>query len=92
MSRTPLTKAEKSLLGHGPNFVMIPKDPPTCDYIAATEKACQNLSQGKVEELRGEIKQLLMKNHTIKPKHPQRRVSSIKTVEERQQQDGPNCR
>ena len=39
MSKTPLTKAEKSLLGHGPNFVMIPKDPPMCDYIAATEKA-----------------------------------------------------
>ena len=53
MSKTPLTEAEESLLGHGPNFVMVPKDPPTCDYIAATEKACQNLSQGKVKELRG---------------------------------------
>ena len=92
MSRIPLTKAEKSLLGHGPNFVMIPKNPPTCDYIATTEKACQNLSQGKAEELRGEIKQLLMAESYHQAKHPQRRVSSIKTVEERQQQDGPNCR
>ena len=38
MSKTPLTEAEESLLGNGPNFVMVPKDPPTCDYIAATEK------------------------------------------------------
>ena len=53
MSKTPLTEAEERLLGHGPNFVMVPKDPPTCDYIAATEKACQNLPQGNVEELRG---------------------------------------
>ena len=53
MSKTPLTKAEESLLGHGPNFVMVPKDPTMCDYIAATEKACQTLPQGKVEELRG---------------------------------------
>ena len=28
MSKTPLTEAEESLLGHGPNFVMVPKDPP----------------------------------------------------------------
>ena len=27
MSKTPLTEAEESLLGHGPNFVMVPKDP-----------------------------------------------------------------
>ena len=80
MSKTPLTKAEKSLLGHGPNFVMIPKDPPMCDYIAATEKACQNLSQGKVEELRGEIKQLLMKNHTIKPNIHKEEYQALKQL------------
>ena len=92
MSKTPLTKEEKSLLGHGPNFVMTSKDPSTCNYIAATERACQNLSQGKAEELRGEIKTIINEESYHQAKHPQRRVSSIKTVEERQQQDGPNCR
>ena len=80
MSKTPLTEAEESLLGHGPNFVMVPKDPPTCDYIAATEKACQNLSQGKVKELRGEIKQLFMKNHTIKPNIHKEEYQALKQL------------
>ena len=67
LSKTPLTEVQECLLGHGPNFVLVPKDPPACKYIATMEKACQNLLQGKVEELRGKIKQLLMKKHTIKP-------------------------
>ena len=33
----------------------------------ATEKACLQLTQGKVEELRGEVKSLLRKNHNVKP-------------------------
>ena len=45
-------------------------DPPTCDYIVATEKACQQLTQGKAEELRGEIKSLLRKDHKIKTNIP----------------------
>ena len=64
LSKPPLTEAQECLLAHGPNFVLVPKDLPTCEYIAATEKACQHLMQGKVEELRGEIKQLLKKNTT----------------------------
>ena len=52
LSKTPLTEVQESLLGHGPNFVPVPKGPPACEYIAATEKACQNLLQGKAEELR----------------------------------------
>ena len=31
------------------------------------EKACLQLTQGKVEELRGEVKSLLRKNHKVKP-------------------------
>ena len=67
LSKSPLTEAQECLLGHGQNFVLVPKELPACEYIAATEKACQNLIEGKAEELRGEIKQLLMKKHTIKP-------------------------
>ena len=33
----------------------------------ATEKACLQLVQGKVEELRGEVKALLRKDHKVKP-------------------------
>ena len=66
-SKTPLTEAKKSLLSHGPNFVIVPRESPSCEYIAATEKACLQLAQGKVEELRGEVKSLLRKNHKVKP-------------------------
>ena len=52
ISKTPLTKAQEKLLAHGPNFVVVPKEPPTCEYIVAIEKACLILIQGKVEELR----------------------------------------
>ena len=53
-SKTPMTEAQECLLAHGSNFVLVPKDQPTCEYIAAKEKACQHLMQSKVEELRGE--------------------------------------
>ena len=53
LSKTPLTEAQECLLSRGPNFVIVLKEPPTCDYIVATEKACHQLTQGKVEELRG---------------------------------------
>ena len=55
ISKTPLTEAQECLLAHGPNFVIVPKEPPICEYIVATEKACKQLMQGKAEELRGEI-------------------------------------
>ena len=66
-SKNPLTEAENSLLSHGPLFVIVPREPPTCEYIAAMEKACLQLTQGKAEELRGEVKSLLRKNHKVKP-------------------------
>ena len=71
---------QESLLGYGPNFVPVPKDPPACEYIAAMEKACQNLLQGKAEELRGKIKQLLMKKHTIKPNIHKEEYQALKQL------------
>ena len=62
-----MTKAQECLLAHGPSFVLAAKELPTCEYKVATEKACQHLMQGKAEELRGEIKSLLKKNHNTKP-------------------------
>ena len=69
-SKTPLTDVQQCLLAHWPNFVLVPREPPTCKYIAATEKVCQQLTQGKAEELRGQIKSLLKKDHKIKPNIP----------------------
>ena len=65
-SKTPLTEAQHQLLSHGPNFVITPRDLPTLEYIVATEKVCNQLTQGKAEELRGEVKALLRKDHKAK--------------------------
>ena len=80
LSKTPLTEAQECLLGHGPNFVLVPKELPTCEYIAATEKTCQHLIQGKAEELRGEIKQLLMMKHNIKPNIHKEEYQALKQL------------
>ena len=62
-----LTQVQEKLLLHGPNFVIVPKEPPTSEYIMTIEKACLKLPTGKVEELRGEIKAILKKKINYKP-------------------------
>ena len=47
---------QEKLLSHGPNYAIVPKSPPIIEYIAAIEKVCTTLQQGKAEELRGEVK------------------------------------
>ena len=63
LSKTPLTNAQEKVLVRGPNFAIVPKEPPVIEYVAATEKACQQLKQGEAEELRGEIKSIIKKIH-----------------------------
>ena len=79
-SKTPLTEAQQHLLSHGPNFVITPRDPPTLEYIAATEKACNQLTQGKAEELRGEVKALLRKDHKAKPNIPKDEYQVLREI------------
>ena len=67
LSSIPLTEAQTKALSHGPNFAVVPRSPPVGEYIAAIEHACNQLQQGKVEELRGEIKSVLKKIQA--PKH-----------------------
>ena len=43
LSKTPLTKAQEQVLACRPNFAIVPKVPPVIEYIAAIEKACQQL-------------------------------------------------
>ena len=66
LSKTPLTEAEERLLAHGPNFAVVPREPPVLEYITAIERTCSQLQQGKAEELRGEIKAILKKTSTSK--------------------------
>ena len=49
-----------------PIFVIATKEPPVSDYISQIEKVCQQLNQGKAEELRGEIKQIFKKTQLPK--------------------------
>ena len=56
-----MTEAQTSLLAHGPNYAMIPKNPPKEEYIAAVEHACQKLKEGEADELRVKIKNMLKK-------------------------------
>ena len=67
LSSTPLLKLQTRALAHGPNFAVVPISPPVGEYIVAIEHACNQLQQGKAEELRGEIKSLPKKIQA--PKH-----------------------
>ena len=52
------------VLSRGPNFAILPRNPPVGKYIASIENACMKLKQGKADELRGEIKTILKKIKT----------------------------
>ena len=64
LSSTTLTKDQIKALAHRPNYAIVPRSPPVGEYIIAIENACNQLQQGKVEELRGEIKSVLKNIHT----------------------------
>ena len=80
ISKIPLTQVQEKLLSHGPNFVIVPKEPPTSEYIAAIEKACLKLPTGKAEELRGEIKAILKKKINYKPNITKEEHQAIKEL------------
>ena len=46
-SQNPLTKAQELVLAQGPNFALVTKQLPIGEYVAAIEKACQQLKQGR---------------------------------------------
>ena len=46
ISDKPLSADEERLLAHGPNFDIVPKDPPIIQYVAAIEHACTKLEDG----------------------------------------------
>ena len=89
LSKMLLTDAEERLLAHGPNFSIVPKEPPILEYITAIEKSCSQLQRGKVEELRGEIKRILKKISNSRPyksnitKEEQQAIRKLKKNENR---------
>ena len=79
---TPLTKAQTRLLAHGPKFAIIPRHPPKEEYVASIEYACQKLNEGKAEELRVEIKNILKKNHPNKSNITKEEFWAIKELKQ----------
>ena len=67
ISGKPLFADEERLLAHGPNYAIVPKDPPIVQYVAAIEHACTKLEEGKVEEFRVQVKVAIQKIQKPKP-------------------------
>ena len=63
LSSTPLTQEEEKVLSNGPNYAIVPRIPPIGEYVTTIEQVCNQLEQGKAEELRGEVKKVLKKVH-----------------------------
>ena len=58
---------KEKLLAHGPNYAVVPREPPIAQYIAVVENACTRLEEGKVEDFRVQVKSVIQK---IKPPRP----------------------
>ena len=67
ISDKPLSADEERLLAHGPSFAIVLKDPPIVQYVAAIEHACTKLEEGKVEELRVQVKVAIQRIQKPKP-------------------------
>ena len=80
LSDKPLTQAQRSLLAQGPNYAVIPRVPPKEEYIAAIEQACHKLEEGKVDELRVEVKHLLKKAITPRSYISKEEVQAIQEL------------
>ena len=67
ISDKPLSTDEERLLAHGPNYAIVPKDPPIVQYVAAIEHACTKLEEGKAEEFRVQVKVAIQRIQKPKP-------------------------
>ena len=64
ISSKPLSTVQERLLAWGPNFAIVPREPPIVNCITEVEKVCQKLEHGVADELRGRIKTILKKAKT----------------------------
>ena len=54
-------------MAHGPNYAVVPRDPPVAQYVAAVEQACSKLEEGKAEEFRVQVKAAIQRNKKPRP-------------------------
>ena len=54
-------------MAHGPNFAVVPRNPPIIQYVATVEQACTKLEEGKAEEFRVQVKVTIQKIQKPKP-------------------------
>ena len=54
-------------MAHGPNFAVVPKNPPIIQYVTAVEQSCTKLEEGKAEEFRVQVKVTIQKIQNQKP-------------------------
>ena len=80
LSSKPLTQAQRSILGKGPNFTVNPMHPPNLEYIMAIETACTKLGQQDAEELRAEINRVLRSSHPPKPNLTKSQLQAIREL------------
>ena len=64
ISSRPLSTVQERLLAQGPNFAIVPREPPIVDCPTEVEKVYQKLEQGVADELKGRIKTILKKAKT----------------------------
>ena len=77
LSSTPLTKEEEKILSNSPNYAIVPRVPPIGEYVTAIEQVCNQLEQGKAEELRGEVKKALKNVHPPRPNLSKREKEAL---------------
>ena len=82
LSSTLLAEAQECLLAHGPNFAIVPRCPPSGEYIMAVEHACSKLNQGEAEELRVEVKNVLKKVQLPRTNNNMEEVKAMKELKE----------
>ena len=78
----PLTEAQTRLPAHGPNYAIIPRNPPKEEYIAAIEQACHKLKEGEADELRVKIKNILKKAQTPRSNISKEEFKAIRELKE----------
>ena len=90
ISSKPLTPYQEKLLDHGPNYAIVPKDPPIIQYVAAVEHACTRLEEGKVEEFRVQVKAAIQKIKKPKPNLTKGERKAIGELKKDQSRNDPD--
>ena len=91
LSDVPLTPTQETVLAHGPNFAVTPKNLPIVEYITSLEVACQKLNTNTAEKLRSEVYRALRHSHP-QAKSEERRDQGTKAIESKQEPDDINSR